>query len=92
MILKLMKDQGTGLSDPPDNPRRACKYVDNIVEIEVKTLGTGEQAVDVVYSQPNRGLMGETFILNAPAFLMNNSGKTIQLLLPADGVAPLNCP
>lgn len=92
MILKLMTDKGHGLSDPPDNPRRACKYIDNIVELEVKTLGTGEQAIDLVYSQPNRGLMGETFVLNEVAFLMNDSGKTIQLLLPAEGKAPLNCP
>ena len=92
MILKIMLDDGHGLSDPPDNPRRACRFLDNIVEVKVETLGTGEQAVKVVYSVPNQGLDSETFVLNHPAFLMNNSGKTIQMLLPANGKAPYNLP
>lgn len=92
MILKLMLDNGLGSFDPPDNPRRACRILDNVIEANVKTLGTGEQAVEVIYSVPNRGLDSEIIVLNYVAFLMNNAGKTIQMLLPTDGYTPHNVP
>ena len=80
MILKLMHDNPHGVAT--DDPRAACKFVDNVIEATVKTIGTGEQAVDVVYGAPNQGLTGETFVLANVAFLMNNNGKTIQMFLP----------
>lgn len=83
MILKLLTDNGKGFNDSLDNPRRNCMILDNINEVKVKTYPeTGEQALEVQYASPNRGLDSETFVLGYPAFLMNNSGKTIQTFHP----------
>lgn len=74
MILKLM-----GTENLPDGDMaKPCQIIDYINEVKYVCLGTGERALDVQYSKPNRELSSERFILHGNAYLMNDGGKTIQ--------------
>lgn len=81
MILKLMSSEN--MSD--DNTGKGCRIVDDVCEVlyskrEVKeeTEVTYETILDVTYRSPNRGTLTETFYMQGNAYLMNDSGKTIQ--------------
>lgn len=78
MLIQLMSDENI----PDDDPAKGCTIVANVVEVKFSRLGTGEACLHVEYSQPNRGLTAEDFVLRGNAYLMNDSGKTVRSFTP----------
>ena len=82
MFLKLMNND----SMPDDSHAKGCTIIANVVEAKYGARRVSnasppddwETYVDVTYSHPNRGSIQETFVLKANAYLMNESGRTIQ--------------
>lgn len=82
MILKLMSEEN--LSD--DDMAKSCSIIDYVNEVNYRSTGTGEMALDVQYTKANREATTETFILRANAYLMNDAGKTIQSFASHPGI------
>ena len=90
MLLKLMMDGGKieGRAMADDHPMKPFRIIDDIREVSSHRLDTGEMAIDVNYKSENRGLFSETFILSENAYLMNDSGKTVQTFWTSNVTQP----
>ena len=73
MILKLMSYS----QEHECGTYGGCRIVDKVRDVLFRHPGS-EQALDVTYEEPNRGLLTETFILQGNAYLMNDQGKTLE--------------
>lgn len=66
-----------------DNSAKGCRIIDDVGEVNLMYINTGEAALQVTYKEQREGMVGgETFILKANIYLMNDSGKTIQTFSP----------
>jgi len=75
MLLKLMSSE----NKPDDSMSKGCTIIDKIRDVTYfKETKTNEMCLRVTYSEPLRELCSELFVLKGNAYLMNDSGKTIQ--------------
>jgi hypothetical protein len=75
MLLKLMSSE----NKPDDSTSKGCTIIDKVRDITYfKNEPTNEMCLRVTYSEPLRELITELFTLSGNAYLMNDSGKTIQ--------------
>ena len=64
---------------PDDSMSKGCAIIDKIRDVTYfRNEQTNEMCLRVTYSEPLRELITELFILSGNAYLMNDSGKTIQ--------------
>ena len=86
MFLKLMSNEDM----PDDSHAKGCTIIANVIEAKYGVRRRPDQAsgsrpewetyveVTYAYGQASRGNTMETFVLGGNAYLMNESGKTIQ--------------
>lgn len=83
MIIKIMSDEA-GFDD---RPTKDCLIISGVTSAKYyKNVATKECFLTVTYDRLVEGLDKEDFVLKANAYLMNDSGKTIQSFAPPNAV------
>ena len=77
VCLSMCKNCGRVESELISEPRCFYKTATTSSVLKTEEPATYECSLDVTYRTPNRGTLTETFILHGNAYLMNDSGKTI---------------